>query len=362
MPLFGLKIPWTLAGRPRERPKPPVPAARRTRHRRAAVWLVAPFVLSQAALAVWIDQFSPPVRDPEYVLLRDRLKQRSAERPGRPVAVFLGSSRVAFGFDAARAAGDEPVVAFNFGVPGAGPFLLDVLHDRLSKDGVRPDLLLVEVMPPFFNAAGGKPLDHVLLDGARLTAGETADLFGYGVGSTRPFRRWAFARAVPIDRHRVGLRDQLGLDVFRPGAAAVRPLDDIDAFGYRPHPYPPDQWPALTALAHAQYDRFYAAFALSPRPFERLVRTVRRGQANGSSVVAVLMPEGSEFRRLPTPAAAEGVTDLIRRLREETGIAVIDARDWLDDAAFYDGHHMLPGGAAAFADRLRREVLKPAIE
>jgi hypothetical protein len=69
-----------------------------TRHsRRAALWLAGFFAVSQIALAVVIDQNAPAIRDPEYVLLQDMLRDRIAEKPGKPVAMFLGSSRVALG-------------------------------------------------------------------------------------------------------------------------------------------------------------------------------------------------------------------------------------------------------------------------
>jgi hypothetical protein len=38
------------------------------------------------------------------------------------------------------------------------------------------------------------------------------------------------------------------------------------------------------------------------------------------------------------------------------GVRLVDARDWLPDAAFYDGHHLLPAGAKAFSVRLAIEL------
>jgi hypothetical protein len=92
-----------------------------------------------------------------------------------------------------------------------------------------------------------------------------------------------------------------------------------------------------------------------------LAGTIERARATGTEVVAVLMPEGSEFRALYTQEVRAGVDDLIRRLRDEVGVTVVDARGWLGDAAFYDQHHLLPNGARAFADRFRTEALGPAL-
>jgi hypothetical protein len=52
-------------------------------HRRAAFWLLGVFAISQAVLAVFIDQDAPTVRDPEFYLLEGMLRDRIAEKPGR---------------------------------------------------------------------------------------------------------------------------------------------------------------------------------------------------------------------------------------------------------------------------------------
>jgi hypothetical protein len=44
------------------------------------------------------------------------------------------------------------------------------------------------------------------------------------------------------------------------------------------------------------------------------------------------------------------------RLRAALPSGPIDARDWLPEAAFNDGHHTLVAGAEAFTDRLLREA------
>ena len=107
---------------------------RRSRCFRTAIrWLVGVFLLLQISIAVAIDQSGPAVRNPEYALLETMLKKRLADRPDAPSAVFIGSSRVAHGFDAARAAAGGDGVVFNFGIPGAGPFFEEIVLDRLRS-------------------------------------------------------------------------------------------------------------------------------------------------------------------------------------------------------------------------------------
>src|SRR3954470_1530959 len=83
----------------------------------------------------------------------------SADHP--QLVVMLGSSRTDHALNGsavepllARELG-RPVVVYNFGVPTAGP-VTHLLHlRRLLADGVRPDLLLVEVMPSFLLSRRG---------------------------------------------------------------------------------------------------------------------------------------------------------------------------------------------------------------
>jgi hypothetical protein len=186
-------------------------------------------------------------------------------------------------------------------------------------------------------------------------------LLGYADRPTGPLRRWACGRVLPIHRHQAELRDLTGLDASRDGTMPDGPQREIGATGFRPRSYTPELRAEMAALAHKQYDPFYADFRLAEKPLERLLRTVRRAQGAGAAVVLVAMPEGTEFRRLYTPTASAGVAALLQRLRNETGVSIVDARDWLPDDAFFDQHHLTPEGAAAFGDRFQRDVLPLAL-
>jgi hypothetical protein len=76
----------------------------------------------------------------------------------------------------------------------------------------------------------------------------------------------------------------------------------------------------------------------------------------------LLMPEASWFRELTPPHVASQFDRWLRELAAECGCPVIDARCWIPDSGFADGHHLLPGGAATFTDRLAAEVLTPLTE
>jgi hypothetical protein len=66
----------------------------------------------------------------------------------------------------------------------------------------------------------------------------------------------------------------------------------------------------------------------------------------------VLMPESSAFRGWYGPAGYAAATAFARKLSDEFGVPVYDAREWVPDDGFADGHHMIPAGAETFTDRL----------
>src|SRR5204863_266374 len=69
----------------------------------------------------------------------------------------------------------------------------------------------------------------------------------------------------------------------------------------------------------------------------------------------VLMPEADDFRALYPPATRERLDGFLRGL----GAECIDARTWVPQSEFTDGHHLLRGGAAIFSERLTREAIAP---
>ena len=68
------------------------------------------------------------------------------------------------------------------------------------------------------------------------------------------------------------------------------------------------------------------------------------------------MPESAEFQALYPPAARALLDDFLNRFQTETGVPVIDARDWLPESAHYDGQHLLFADAKQFSARLAVEL------
>ena len=123
---------------------------------RGVAWGAVGFALVQLALALATETALPEVA-------RSRVRRQAAPccarvRPPRrartPTIVMVGSSRVEYGFlgrtleqQLARTRGPL-VAAFNFGMAGAGPVTEHLVVRRLLAAGIRPDLLLLEVLAP----------------------------------------------------------------------------------------------------------------------------------------------------------------------------------------------------------------------
>jgi hypothetical protein len=337
--------------------------ARRRLHRQAVLWVAAAFALGQLALGVSVDRLLPEVRDPEFAARLRRLRERIAEAPDRRLVLMLGSSRAQNGFAAGILSGDpsdERPIYFNFAVPGGGPFIQRVFLDRLRAAGIRPDVLLIEAMPAFFNHQRVEYLDQILLDGARLSAAELALLAPYAEKPWRPLKRWLIARTLPADRHRAELAKQIGIDEFRPGFEPPAPDMAVDGYGWLAAggPLPTDKRSARTALAYRQYDAFYRDFRLARGPAQALRDVLTGCRAGGIEPVIVIMPEAGEFRTHYTVEARTGVNGFLSQVRDDFGVPMIDARDWVDDDGFTDGHHLHSEGALVFTKRFEQVIVQ----
>lgn len=337
------------------------PAGRQRCYRAIVLWGVGGFAAMQILLGFVIDARLPQVRDPEYAH-RERLLEKQLEaQPDKPLVVMLGSSRVHNGLDAetAAAAIEGRALIFNAGLTAAGPFMERICFERLRAGGIKPDLLLIEVVPAFFNERTA--WDLTSLDGARLSAHELAELNLSAKTLAGPVRRWLTGRILPAHRHQAELRGALGLDDRRGGDELPEELRQTDAHGWLQRGYPPERCAVLRSLAHRQYDACYRDFTPSRAHAESLEALLAECRRDGIAVAVVLTPEGTEFRDRYTPEMTRAIAGMLADWRTRCAVPIIDARDWMDDGAFADMHHLLPDGARAFSARLAKEAIAPRL-
>src|SRR5207237_4423858 len=152
----------------------------------------------------------PELGDPEYGLRMERLCRRIVAAPSKPFTiVMLGSSRTSAGFMAGRLERDlrqslnRPVIAFNFGITGAGPVMENLDLQRLLADNVCPDLLLIEVLPPLL--AGQVPHEVCRLPANRLWLREIKSLERYGAAARLMRASWWEEWPLPWYAHRFAI-------------------------------------------------------------------------------------------------------------------------------------------------------------
>jgi hypothetical protein len=111
-------------------------------------------------------------------------------------------------------------------------------------------------------------------------------------------------------------------------------------------------------VARTQYGEALATFRLGDGPARALGDLVDLCRREGIALAFVLTPESSEFRSLYPASLVPAFECYLKHLGGPADLPVINARAWVDDGGFWDGHHALPGGAAAFTDRLGGELFR----
>jgi hypothetical protein len=345
------------------------------RARNALLWGLAAFASLQLGSTAALEYGLIRFRDPSYAFKATRLRGRvrdadrragghEARRP--QVVVMLGSSLTRDGLrgsvveDGLSRQLGRPVILYNFGTAGDGP-IHELLHfERLLHDGVRPDLLLIEVLPSLLTVQAETQLE--LIAAERMGFRDRALLARYGV-PLRQLRRYSWrCWATPLYAHRMEI-----LSILLPKFVPLWLRQDLarrcDDSGWMPPLYdlsPEGRWRARegTRLSYGPLLRPYRVGG----PFaDSLRRLTQRCRQERIPTALVLMPEGTFFRGLYAPDAWDRVLAFLEELGGPSALPVVNARDWAADEQFFDSHHLLPAGAAAFTERLSRQVLLPLL-
>jgi hypothetical protein len=351
----------------------PTRVRRFRRQRSALLWGVATFVVLQLGLTLSRESWLPELRDPAFGAKMKRLAQRRRGAGPDPVtAVMLGSSRTVYGFrgkllEAAVAKAQErPAVVFNLGIYGAGP-VSELLHLKsLLANGLRPDLLLVEVAPMFLDDVterdeiGRLPADRLAHDELPVVE-RYRDSSGGGLWAD-----WWRAAVVPIYAHRVVILSEL-LPVLLPRPLRVECCRDMDDSGWLSLRLAPQYLTAEHRRRTLEETREEWAPVLrrlttGGQGMRALRELLTLADREGMASAMVLMPEGPVLRGCYPPATWKRVYASLEALGREFRSPIINARDWVGEDDFTDSHHLLPGGATKFTERLGREAILPALQ
>lgn len=334
----------------------------RRRSRAAVLLFVTLFLVSQAALAMAAERWAPALRDPTFAARRRLLLDCVRESAGRPLILAFGSSRVETGLqpDVLNEPGDGPLV-FNFGLTGAAPIQEWLAFRRLLDDGVRPRTVFIEIMPALFS--DWRPVGESLVP-SKLSLGDLADLAPYARNGAELWKGWLAARAVPVYGSRFVILSLTVPNWLMHASRTDYLWNDLDRWGagrLPPIVATPKARLAGSERARDEYAHRLNTFSVAPGPAGLLYRFLDDCRERKIATAIVLMPEGPSFQKLYPPEALIRLNRFVRDLHDSTGVPLIDARDWVPESAMYDGHHLLPDGAAIFSARLARETRAMAI-
>ena len=334
------------------------------------LWALALFAASQIGLAIAIEGWRPELRDPRYDCRAERLIRRAAGAGPRPLCiVVLGSSRVQDGFNSseleARLAAQlrRPLVVFNFGIPGAGPIANLIHFERLTAAGVKPDLLIVEVAPMLLNGAGGRPQEAGYFTADRLWRADLELVGRYGLPADDLRRAWLEDWLAPVHAHRYAIASRLCPQLL-PIWLRLDGDRQVDGSGWRlrnDQPLSAADRRVRSEIAWKDFGAPLAKFELCEAACRAQRDLLRRCREERVAATLIWMPEGKSFQSWYPPEVEQKIRRHLEQLCAEFDAPLIDARDWVDDDRFLDGHHLRHAGAVKFTERLERDVLQPLL-
>ena len=334
------------------------PKKRRRLSRKTVLWYLLGVVVFQLGLGVVVEWAGSELRDPNFAKSVALLSERCAATPSRPLMLVLGSSRTVMGFDAgmvARADGESLV--FNFSAMGSGPVMEQVYLRRLIAGGVRPDLVLIEVVPLCLATGTSVPTEDTSLDPARLSWAELTPSAGYFRYPIQAYAKWLKSRCLVCLSLNTKIGVHASLRIDEPRSEKSVPAETA-GLGFCPHDVPPPD----VRLATVQDGlRRFAPRLQGARLAEGPARAVRDliGVCRQERLpyAVLLMPEGSGYRDLHPPTFRAEVDQFLAGLQAEDPFELIDARTWVADDGFWDAHHLHAEGARVFSERFVAEAL-----
>ena len=325
---------------------------------RALLCSAALILVAQLGFGAYAER-NPKRKDPTYGDKFDKLATRS---DARPLVLMLGSSRTLLGFQAGQVEGGLPGVrAFNFGTPASGPITHLVYLRRLLDAGIVPALLLIEVLPPALADGADGPGEQLFLTGERSSSSEVDLVARFGFREDRLRPAWRESVYAPATALRFQI---LGRTVpsWIPWNLRGDWSRNTDAFGWAT---PPRQTVTLeerrerTANADAEYRATLAVTTPEGRPMLALAELLDLCRARGIRARVIAMPEAPTFRSLYPDGLSDRLAKSLEFVANANGSGFLDARHWLAEEDFYDGHHLFRAGAEAFTRRLTAEAIRP---
>jgi hypothetical protein len=335
------------------------------------LWGVVFFLASQVGLSVAMERWLPNCRDRDYAWKMAQLKRMLEKEPDRPLVLFVGSSRTLGAFQADRISGQKGpdgrlLSAFNLGQAKTGPIRSWIRFQELLEQGIRPRLLVVEVLPFLFNEASpGRVSEEDWIGGEWPSFRDLCRYYPYCGMRRQILTDWICARLLPAYYHRNYLLDYYARSWVHPANKLVshRLFDSHGWYtGEGIEFWVP--WAAYRrTMKHWQQFGWQLKYCrLGDGPAQALRDLVQRCRQEHIPVALVLMPEPSLVRGWYSPLVRAQINSLMDELKQSYQTEVIDAREWIEDNRFCDALHMLPQGAYELTDLINDEIQRILIE
>jgi hypothetical protein len=359
----------TEAARPAEKAAP----GRRTRAqmqaqaRFAVLGAVALFILAQVGMRGGIEGARPELRDPAFeIKYRQYTRLKNQVGPAPATVLFMGSSLTAHGMKAdvvdqrASAALGRPVIGFNLGTNGSGPLTQLVYLHRLLQRGAKPELVILELSPIFFDFADR--LNDIDRFPAQVLSRSDLDTVTRFVRQPDDLRdEWRRCCIVPIHGHRLTILNQTA-PIMVPFADRVELSDDMDAHGWRRRERPePARHAEILELVKQWFGPRLERFKVGGPPVQVLRELADLLASEQIPTVMVVMPEGPLMRSLYAPGSLDPLMNEFAEISRKYGFPLIPARCWFGEEQFTDSYHLTDQAAEEFTERLVREAILPRL-
>ncbi len=285
--------------------------------------------------------------------LRYFKKQLAASPEDVVVALAFGSSRVMNGFNAGGLAeqlgertGHQALV-YNFGVTGSGNIYSHLSLERIIDEGIRPDLVFVEVYPGFLVPNS----ESEWFKANELRSKNFENTQRYGIESVS--RPWYSEWLASWHTYRFNI-----LSCIAPKLLPMRLREnwavEADAFG----------WVAVDRgldrqLCEKQIQRFAQIadpYHIGGHSCQALRDTLVLCNQLGIQCVLIWLPEPEGIRKNYRPEIVPGIESFLADLRREYKFETVMSWDWVHDGGFYDSAHLNRRGAEEFTRRLAKRV------
>ena len=334
------------------------PRRRSRQARPILLWLAAVYALIHVATVTWMDRARPGWVDHQYAWNLAELRERQGGS-GTALALVMGSSRIVNGFipawtDPIELPDGAAAVACNFAHTAGGPLMNLQQLDRLLRDGVSPNWIVLEIMPAMLvHESQTNTRDQAVAGDMPLLARETGLLGSLG--------RYVRGRFNPFYRYRDEIQGEY-LPRWLPAELSPERVELRERRGPRWGGVPAEERPAIIDAAREDYYANVHRFQLLKQSDRALRAFLDLCAARHIQAALLMSPEGTAFRSWYTEESRAAGERYLADVSARYGVPLVDARDWIaDDMLFIDSHHLIRPGAELFTRLLESRVLRPLV-